>query len=99
MDANSISHLFDNLASGDVLRGRFFNDNKTINRSCTIHIGLPNQDEFRYMLDYLRIVGDSGKKITFYELYFSNIMTLEEYYKKNMEACKILKNKKSLNKY
>lgn len=65
MDANSISHLFDNLASGDVLRGRFFNDNKTINRSCTIHIGLPNQDEFRYMLDYLRIVGDSGKKITF----------------------------------
>ena len=49
MDANSISHLFDNLASGDVLRGRFFNDNKTINRSCTIHIGLPNQDEFRYI--------------------------------------------------
>ena len=43
----------------------FFNDNKTINRSCTIHIGLPNQDEFRYMLDYLRIVGDSGKKISF----------------------------------
>lgn len=34
-----------------------------------------------------------------YELYFSNIMTLEEYYKKNMEACEILKNKKSLNKY
>ena len=34
-----------------------------------------------------------------YELYFSNIMTLEEYYKKNMEACEMLKNKKSLNKY
>ena len=65
MDANSISHLFDNLTSGDVFRNRFFNDNKTINRSCTIHIGLPNQDEFRYMLDYLRIVGDSGKKIIF----------------------------------
>lgn len=65
MDANSISHLFDNLTSGDVFRNRFFNDNKTINRSCTVHIGLPNQDEFRYMLDYLRIVGDSGKKISF----------------------------------
>lgn len=65
MDTNSISHLFDNLTNGDVFRNRFFNDNKTINRSCTIHIGLPNRDEFRYMLDYLRIVGDSGKKITF----------------------------------
>lgn len=65
MDANSISHLFDNLTSGDVFRNRFFNENKTINRSCTVHIGLPNQDEFRYMLDYLRIVGDSGKRITF----------------------------------
>lgn len=65
MDATSISHLFDSLTSGDVFRNRFFNNNKTINRSCTIHIGLPNQDEFRYMLDYLRIVGDSGKNITF----------------------------------
>lgn len=65
MNANSISRLFDNLSSGDIFRGRFFNDNKTINRSCTIHIGLPNQDEFRYMLDYLRIVGDSGKRLSF----------------------------------
>lgn len=64
MDADSISRLFDNLTSGDVFRNRFFNDNKTINRSCTMHIGLPNQDEFRYMLDYLRIVGDSGKRLS-----------------------------------
>lgn len=65
MNVASISHLFDNLANGDVFRNRFFNENKTINRSCTVHIGLPNQDEFRYMLDYLRLVGDSGKKISF----------------------------------
>lgn len=65
MDASSISHLFGNLANGEIFYNRFFNDNETINTSCTIHIGLPNQDEFQYMLDYLRIVGDSGKKISF----------------------------------
>lgn len=65
MNAESISHLFDNLASGNVFRNRFFNENKTINRNCTVHIGLPNQDEFRYMLNYLRIVGDAGKRIDY----------------------------------
>lgn len=65
MTADSISHLFDTLTNGSVFRNRFFNDNNTINRSCTLHIGLPNQDEFRYMLDYLRIVGDDGKRISF----------------------------------
>lgn len=65
MNENSISRLFDNLASGDVFRNRFFNYNNTINRGCTLQIGLPNQDEFGYMLDYLRIVGDSGKRITY----------------------------------
>ena len=44
---------------------RLANANKTINRGCTIHIGLPNQDEFRYMLEYLRLVGDGGKRLTF----------------------------------
>lgn len=65
MNTESISHLLDSLTSGNVFRNRFFNDNKSINRSCTVHIGLPNQDEFRYMLDYLRIVGDAGKRISF----------------------------------
>lgn len=75
MDANSISRLFDNLTSGDVFRNRFFNDNKTINRSCTVHIGLPNQDEFRYMLEYLRIVGDSGKRLSFKRSDISKIVS------------------------
>ena len=65
MNSDSLSHLLDHLASGNVFRNRFFNSNKTVNRSCTIHIGLPNQDEFRYMLEYLRIVGDSGKRLHF----------------------------------
>ena len=65
MDSDSLSRLLDNLASGNVFRNRFFNTNRTINRSCTIHIGLPNQDEFRYMLEYLRIVGDGGKRLKY----------------------------------
>lgn len=66
MNADSISGMFDRLQSGDVFRNRFFNDNKTINRSCTMYVGLPNQDEFRYMLEYLRIVGDGGKKLSYF---------------------------------
>jgi len=75
MNAESISRLFDGLASGNVFRNRFFNDNKSINRSCTVHIGLPNQDEFRYMLDYLRIVGDEGKRISFDRLEMPKIVS------------------------
>ena len=63
MNSDDLSQLFERLSSGNVFRSRFFNANKTINRGCTIHIGLPNQDEFRYMLEYLRIVGDSGKRL------------------------------------
>ena len=65
MDSDALSKLLDNLASGNVFRSRFFNTNKTINRSCTLQIGLPNQDEFRYMLEYLRIVGDGGKRLRY----------------------------------
>ena len=65
MNTDSVLRLFDTLASGNIFRGRFFNENGTINRRCTLHIGLPNQDEFRWMLDYLRIVGDAGKRLTF----------------------------------
>ena len=65
MNSDDLSQLFERLSSGNVFRSRFFNANKTINRGCTIHIGLPNQDEFRYMLEYLRLVGDGGKRLTF----------------------------------
>ena len=65
MDAGSISHLFDTLTSGTIFKARFFNDNGTINPRSTIGIGLPNQDEFGYMLEYLRVVGDSGKRISY----------------------------------
>ena len=65
MDAGSINHLFDTLTSGTIFKARFFNDNGTINPRSTIGIGLPNEDEFAYMLEYLRMVGDSGKRISY----------------------------------
>ncbi|MBQ9901357.1 MAG: AAA family ATPase [Clostridia bacterium] len=65
MNSDALSQLLDHLASGNVFRSRFFNANKTVNRSCTLGIGLPNQDEFRYMLEYLRIVGDGGKRLRY----------------------------------
>ncbi len=65
MTADTLSRLFDTLAGGNVFRGRFFNRDGTVNRSCTLQIGLPQQDEFGWMLDYLRLVGDGGRRITF----------------------------------
>jgi len=63
--SSSLKELFDRLSGGDIFYNRFFNDNETINRGCTIHIGEPNQDELKYMLEYLRIVGVEGKRLTF----------------------------------
>lgn len=65
MDADALSRLFDTLSGGHIFRSRFFNRDGTINRSCTLHVGLPNQDEFRYLLDYLRLIGDGGKRLSF----------------------------------
>lgn len=65
MDAPALCRLFDTLISGSIFKARFFNDNGTINRRSTIGIGLPNQDEFKYMLEYLRIVGEDGKRISY----------------------------------
>ena len=65
MTAAQLSGLFDTLAVGNVFRSRFFNEGGTINTGCTLHVGLPNRDEFVYMLEYLRIVGDNGKRLTY----------------------------------
>ena len=65
MTAAQLSGLFDTLAVGNVFRSRFFNEGGTINTGCTLHVGLPNRDEFVYMLEYLRIVGDKGKRLTY----------------------------------
>ena len=65
MDSESISQLFNNLNGGEIFRNRFFNADKSINAGCTLKIGLPGQDEFAYMLEYFRLVGVSGKRITF----------------------------------
>lgn len=65
MSNSDLSKMFDNMENGFVLKNRFFNSNGTINRGTTIEIGLPNNDEIGYMLEYLRIVGDEGIRIAY----------------------------------
>lgn len=65
MSNADLNRMFDNMENGYVLKNRFFNSNGTINRGSTIEVGLPNLDEIGYMMEYLRIVGDQGKKITY----------------------------------
>jgi SpoVK/Ycf46/Vps4 family AAA+-type ATPase len=65
MSNSDLNKMFDNMENGYVLKNRFFNENGTINRGTTIEIGLPNLDELEYMLEYLRIVGDNGKRLAF----------------------------------
>jgi len=65
MSCTDLRKMFDDMENGAVLRNRFFNNDGTINRSTAIEVGLPNNDELSYMLDYLRIVGDKGKRLKF----------------------------------
>lgn len=65
MDADALKHILSTMQNGQVLLKRFFNADGTINRRFTIGIGLPSQDELRFMLEYLRIVGEKGKTILY----------------------------------
>lgn len=65
MSSDDLKKLFEENENGEIFKNRFFNDDDSINRGCTINVGLPNSDEVTLMLEYLRIVGDDGKKITF----------------------------------
>ncbi len=65
MSTSDLSRMFDNMENGYVLKNRFFNDNGTANRRTAIEVGLPGLDEIGYMLDYLRIVGVNGRRITY----------------------------------
>ncbi len=65
MDVKSLKQLFDSLPHGVIFKSRFFNEDGTINRISTIGIGLPNSDEFRYMLEYFRVVGEYGRRIQY----------------------------------
>ena len=65
MTANDLKGMFENNPNGEIFKNRFFNERGSINRSCTIDIGLPQNDEITLMLEYLRIIGDNGKRITF----------------------------------
>ncbi|MCQ2526405.1 MAG: AAA family ATPase [Lachnospiraceae bacterium] len=65
MSCSDLRRMFDNMENGSVLRNRFFNNDGTVNRSTAMEVGLPNNDELGFMLDYLRIVGDGGKRLSF----------------------------------
>ena len=65
MNAEALTGLFDRLTAGNVFRSRFFNPNGTINRSCTIEVGLPGRDELGWMLEYLRLAGEEGQRLSF----------------------------------
>lgn len=67
MSDADLSTMFDNMENGYVLKNRFFNESGTINHKTTIQVGLPNRDEVSYMMEYLRIVGDGGKRLVFKE--------------------------------
>ncbi len=65
MSCSDLRNMFDNMENGSVLKNRFFNNDGTINRSTSMEVGLPNNDEIGFMLDYLRIIGDKGKRLKF----------------------------------
>jgi SpoVK/Ycf46/Vps4 family AAA+-type ATPase len=60
-----ISRMFDRVQNGDTLKNKFFNQNGTINRSVCMEVLLPNLDEIEYLLDYMRIIGDGGRRLSF----------------------------------
>ncbi len=85
MDSESISKLFERLNGGEIFQSRFFNADKSINTGCTVKIGLPNQDEFRYMLEYLRIVGVEGKLINFQRSAMNKIISLYMFFSREAD--------------
>jgi len=60
-----ISRMFDRMENGDTLKNKFFNQNGTVNRSACMEALLPNLDEIEYMLDYMRIIGEGGRVLSF----------------------------------
>jgi SpoVK/Ycf46/Vps4 family AAA+-type ATPase len=63
--SSDISRMFDRMENGDTLKNKFFNQNGSINRSVCMEVSLPNLDEIEYMLDYMRLVGDGGRRLSF----------------------------------
>lgn len=65
MARTDLNKMFEGMENGYVLKNRFFNDDGTINRGTALEIGLPNLDEILHLMDYLRIMGNNGKFLTF----------------------------------
>ena len=65
MTRTDLNKMFEGMENGYVLKNRFFNDDGTVNRGTALEIGLPNLDEILHLMDYLRIMGNNGKFLTF----------------------------------
>lgn len=65
MTRTDLNKMLDGMENGYVLKNRFFNDDGTVNRGTALEIGLPNLDEILHLMDYLRIIGNNGKFLTF----------------------------------
>ena len=65
MARTDLNKMFEGMENGYVLKNRFFNDDGTVNRGTALEIGLPNLDEILHLMDYLRIMGNNGKFLTF----------------------------------
>ncbi|MCR4892948.1 MAG: AAA family ATPase, partial [Lachnospiraceae bacterium] len=67
MSGSDLSRMFDGMENGYILKNRFFNENGSVNRRAAIEVGLPNVDEIGYLMEYLRLLGVNGKRISFQE--------------------------------
>lgn len=65
MSRADLNKMFDGMENGYVLKNRFFNDDGTVNRGAALEVGLPNLDEILHLMDYLRIMGNDGKRLSF----------------------------------
>jgi SpoVK/Ycf46/Vps4 family AAA+-type ATPase len=65
--ADDIRNAFDAIMGGEGFKNKFFNrdNNYSANRDTLIEVGLPNRDEIGFLLDYYRIIGKDGKRISY----------------------------------
>ncbi len=71
---------FEGMENGSTFANKFFNRDKdgsvgTANERTTIEIGLPGRDELGFMLEYLRLVGEKGKRITYSQAHKEKIIS------------------------
>lgn len=83
------SNLNEKIRRIEEVRNYFFNaKSETMNSSRALKIGLPNVDELEYMLEYLRIVGFEGKRITYKQSEKKRLVSLLKFFTNEAEQDK-----------